>query len=51
MSVLVGRVECIGNESELLECAHVTGGDEEVDQCDPRETAAVRCQGVLFYQL
>ena len=46
--MLVGRVECMGNETGLLECGHVTDGHEEVDGCDPRQTAAVRCQGVLF---
>ena len=45
MSVLVGGVECNGSESGLLECAHVTGSDEAVTQCDLRESAAVACQG------
>ena len=45
MSILVGSVECNGSESGLQECAHVTGSDEAVTQCDPRESAAVACQG------
>ena len=45
VSILVGSVECNGSESGLLECAHVTGSDEAVTQCDPRESAAVTCQG------
>ena len=45
MSILVGSVECKGSEIGLLECSHVTGSDEEVTQCDPRESAAVTCQG------
>ena len=45
MSILVGSVECNGSESGLLECAHVTGSDETVTQCDPSESAAVACQG------
>ena len=45
VSILVGSVECNGSESGLLECAHVTGSDEAVTQCDPRESAAVACQG------
>ena len=45
MSILVGSVECNGSESGLLECAHVTGSDEAVTQCDLRESAAVACQG------
>ena len=47
VSILVGSVECNGSESGLLECAHVTGSDEAVTQCDPRESAAVACQGKL----
>ena len=41
----MGRVECNGSEIGLLECSHVTRSDEEVTQCDPRESAAVACQG------
>ena len=48
MSILVGSVECNGSESGLLECAHVTGSDEAVTQCDPRESAAVACQCKLM---
>ena len=48
MSILVGSVECNGSESGLLECAHVTGNDEAVTQCDLRESAAVACQGELY---
>ena len=45
MSILVGSVECNGSESGLLECAHVSGSDVAVTQCDPSESAAVTCQG------
>ena len=45
MSVLIGNVECSGDENGLLECPYVTGSDEAVSQCDPRENAAVTCQG------
>ena len=50
MSILVGSVECNGSESGLLECAHVTGSDVAVTQCDLRESAAVACQGELQFQ-
>ena len=43
--VLIGNVDCSGNESNLLECSHITENDEVVSQCDPREKAAVACQG------
>lgn len=43
--VLIGNVDCNGNESNLLECSHITENDEVVSQCDPREKAAVACQG------
>ena len=44
MSILVGSVKCNGSENGLLDCVHVTGNDEAVTQCDPRESAAVSCQ-------
>ena len=44
--VLVGRVECSGDENKLLDCAHVTESHEEVFDCDPREVAAMSCQGL-----
>ena len=46
--VLIGNVHCNGNESNLLECSHITENDEEVSQCDPREKAAVACQGMCI---
>ena len=49
MPILVVRVECNGNESGLLECAHVTGSDVAVTQCDLRESAAVACQGMFNF--
>ena len=45
VSVVIGRVECVGNETGLLECVYVTNGHKEVDECDSAATAAVRCQG------
>ena len=50
MSILVGSVECNGSESGLLECAHVTGSDEAVTQCDPSESAAIACFGKLVVE-
>ena len=50
MSILVGRLECNGSESGLLECAHVTGSDEAVTQCDPSESAAITCLGKLVVE-
>ena len=43
--VLIGNVDCNGNESNLLDCSYITENDEVVSQCDPREKAAVACQG------
>ena len=45
VSVLVGRVECLGNETSLLECSYVTDSNEDVSQCDPIQVAAVTCHG------
>ena len=44
--VLIGRVECSGDENKLLECAYVTESHEEVFDCDPREVSAMSCQGL-----
>ena len=46
--MLIGGVECAGNETGLLECPHVAGSHEAVTDCDPREVAAVACQGKPF---
>ena len=43
---MIGRVECIGNETGLLDCSHVTEAHEEVTHCDPIEVAAVTCNGM-----
>ena len=48
VSVLIGGVECAGNETGLLECPHVAGTHEAVADCDPRDVAAVACQGKHF---
>lgn len=45
VSVLIGTVECTGNETDLLECFYVTESDDIVRNCDPSEVAAVTCQG------
>ena len=45
MSVVIGSVECNGDESDLLNCSYVTDSHETVSGCDPSETAAVTCQG------
>ena len=50
MSILLGSVECNGSESGLLECAHVTGSDVAVTQCDPSESAAIACLGKLVVE-
>ena len=50
MPILVGRLECNGSESGLLECAHVTGSDEAVTQCDPSESSAIACLGKLVVE-
>ena len=44
--VVIGRVECVGNETEILKCLHVGDSDDAVTQCDPNEVAAVKCQGL-----
>ena len=46
---LIGSVDCNGNENNLLECLHLTEGDKIVSQCDPREKAAVACQGKCIF--
>ena len=40
---MIGRVQCVGNETSLLDCSHVTESHDEVAQCDPIEVAAVSC--------
>ena len=45
VSVVIGSVGCNGDESSLLNCSYVTDSHETVSGCDPRETAAVTCQG------
>ena len=47
VSVVIGRVECAGNESEILQCTHLTGSHDEVINCDRNEVAGVACQGYL----
>ena len=47
VSVVIGSVECVGNETSLLDCSHVTENHEVVTQCDPVEVAAVTCHGML----
>ena len=45
--VIIGRVNCIGNEISLLQCPYLSEDHEEVVNCDPSEVAAVTCQGQL----
>lgn len=45
LPVLIGNVNCFGEESGLLTCSHLTDHDEVVSQCDPNENGVVRCQG------
>ena len=45
----MGNVDCNGNESNLRECSHLTESDEVVSQCDPKEKAAVACQGKCIF--
>lgn len=51
--VLIGSVNCSGEEDGLFTCSHLTGRDEVVSQCDPNENGVVRCQGkcTLHYKL
>ena len=43
--VVIGSVECAGNESHILECSHLTSSNELVINCDSSEVAGVVCQG------
>ena len=43
--VLIGRVQCVGNETTLQECSYETESHQEVADCDPSEVAGVTCQG------
>ena len=49
--VVAGRVDCIGNETGLLECPHVSETHEEVVDCDRSEVAAITCQSRLFFRI
>lgn len=49
LPVLIGNVDCSGEEQGLLLCPHLTESDEVVSQCDPNENGAVRCQGKLHF--
>ena len=48
VSVVIGNVECTGDENELLNCSYITDIHEAVSGCDPSETAAVSCQGLCM---
>ena len=41
--VLISEIECIGNESNLLQCEHST---DSQTVCGSREQAAAVCQGM-----
>ena len=45
MSVVIGQVECVGNESGLVDCPHVKQPHNEIYDCDPSQVAAVSCHG------
>ena len=45
VSVLVGSVQCSGNESSLLQCSYESDSHPSVSDCDPNHNAAVTCQG------
>ena len=47
VSVVIGQVQCVGNESGLMNCSHLTEHHNEVSSCDPSQVAAVSCQGEL----
>ena len=49
MTVVIGSVECAGNESHILECSHLTNSHEEVINCDSSEVAGVACQGNVHF--
>ena len=48
ISVVIGSVNCFGNETDILQCSYLTDGFEEVSSCDPSQVAGVVCQGVPF---
>ena len=43
--VVIGNVECSGNESGLFNCSFVNDSDDTVIGCDPEGIASVTCQG------
>ena len=43
--MLIGNVQCTGSEGSILDCSHATDQSVSVVQCDPRESAALSCQG------
>ena len=47
VSVVIGQVQCAGNESGLVDCSHVTEHNNVVSSCDPSQVAAVSCHGML----
>ena len=48
ISVVIGSVNCFGNETDILQCSYLTDGFEEVSSCDTSQVAGVVCQGVPF---
>ena len=48
VSVVIGRVECSGNESEVLQCSHVSINHEAVTDCDPNQVGGIICQGMCI---
>ena len=47
VSVVIGQVQCVGNENGLVDCPHVNKPHDQVSSCDPSQVAAVSCHGML----
>ena len=43
VSVVIGQVKCVGNESGLMDCQHLM--EPYASNCDPSQVAAVACYG------
>ena len=45
--MVIGQVQCVGNESSLVDCPHLKKPHDQVSSCDPSQVAAVSCHGML----